>query len=144
MAPLNLELPPFNFPKPLALITEEIKYNNAVYVTKSLALWELKDIPCANVPTFDDAMKCHTRDALVYNKLNQQSHLLKQFLPTLKTNMKTIFASIKTIKSHQEFPRLFTKFGLGQNHFLKNVKNGKRAGWRLTLTGNINSGLMMI
>lgn len=42
--PLNLELAPFNFPKPLVCIQEEIHYNNPVYVTKSLALWELKDL----------------------------------------------------------------------------------------------------
>ncbi|MGE0009782.1 MAG: class I SAM-dependent methyltransferase [Candidatus Babeliales bacterium] len=42
--PLNLEISPFNFPKPLALITEEIKYTNIVYITKSLALWKLEDL----------------------------------------------------------------------------------------------------
>lgn len=40
----NLELKPFNFPKPLHVITEGCAQNEGLYKDKSLALWELKDI----------------------------------------------------------------------------------------------------
>ena len=41
---LNLELPPFNFPKPLKLINENCTEGNGHYADKSLGLWFLKDI----------------------------------------------------------------------------------------------------
>lgn len=83
--PLNLELPPFNFPKPLVMITEEIHYNNPVYVTKSLALWKLENLNDQNTslpqnnrsfsavtPEFDDAMICHERDLAAYNTISKE------------------------------------------------------------------------
>lgn len=42
---LNLELPPFNFPKPLKMINENCTEGNGNYGDKSLGLWLLKDIP---------------------------------------------------------------------------------------------------
>ena len=41
--PLNLQRPPFNFPKPLVLIKEECKHDKR-YPDKSLGLWKIKDI----------------------------------------------------------------------------------------------------
>ncbi|PKL52495.1 MAG: hypothetical protein CVV37_00920 [Nitrospira bacterium HGW-Nitrospira-1] len=41
---LNLELPPFNFPKPLKLINEKCTEENDQYTDKSLGLWRLEDI----------------------------------------------------------------------------------------------------
>ena len=41
---LNLELPPFNFPKPLKLINENCTEENNQYTDKCLALWRLEDI----------------------------------------------------------------------------------------------------
>lgn len=41
---LNLELPPFNFPKPLKLINEKCTEENNQYTDKSLGLWRLEDI----------------------------------------------------------------------------------------------------
>lgn len=43
--PINLELPPFNFPQPVAFITEELPTSNPVHATKTLAVWEIKDLP---------------------------------------------------------------------------------------------------
>lgn len=40
--PLNLQLPPFNFPKPLRLINE--KCTHYCYENKSLGLWKIEDI----------------------------------------------------------------------------------------------------
>ncbi len=40
---LNLQKPPFNFPKPLALINEGCKHDKR-YPDKSLGLWKLEDI----------------------------------------------------------------------------------------------------
>jgi len=42
--PLNLEMPPFNFPKPLKLINEKCSENNNQYTDKSLGLWRLDEI----------------------------------------------------------------------------------------------------
>ncbi|HJD55966.1 MAG TPA: class I SAM-dependent methyltransferase [Rickettsia endosymbiont of Pyrocoelia pectoralis] len=42
--PLNMELAPFNFPKPLLLINEDCTEENGKYSDKSLGLWKLKDI----------------------------------------------------------------------------------------------------
>ena len=41
---LNLELPPFNFPKPLRLINENCTERDGQYSDKSLGLWHLNDI----------------------------------------------------------------------------------------------------
>ena len=38
--PLNLEIPPFNFPKPTKIIVEECSENEGKYADKSLGLWE--------------------------------------------------------------------------------------------------------
>lgn len=42
--PLNLQLAPFNFPKPIAIINEHCTESNGRYADKSLALWRLDDI----------------------------------------------------------------------------------------------------
>ena len=42
--PLNLEMPPFNFPKPLKLINEKCTEDNNQYTDKSLGLWRLDEI----------------------------------------------------------------------------------------------------
>lgn len=42
--PLNLEMPPFNFPKPLKLINEKCSEDNNQYTDKSLGLWRLDEI----------------------------------------------------------------------------------------------------
>lgn len=41
---LNMELPPFNFPKPLMVINENCTEGNGNYTDKSLGLWLLNDI----------------------------------------------------------------------------------------------------
>lgn len=43
--PLNLMAPPFNFPQPLAIIEEGCTERKGKYWDKSLALWNLSDIP---------------------------------------------------------------------------------------------------
>jgi SAM-dependent methyltransferase len=42
--PLNLEMPPFNFPKPLKLINEKCTEDNNQYTDKSLGMWRLDQI----------------------------------------------------------------------------------------------------
>lgn len=42
--PLNLELAPFNFPRPLEIIKEGCSECNGSYMDKSLGLWKLDDI----------------------------------------------------------------------------------------------------
>ncbi len=42
--PLNLELPPFNFPPPQDLLIEGCLQNGKMYEDKSLGLWDLKKI----------------------------------------------------------------------------------------------------
>ncbi len=42
--PINLQLPPFNFPKPIELICEQCTEANDKYSDKSLGLWKLEDI----------------------------------------------------------------------------------------------------
>ncbi|HEX7294295.1 MAG TPA: class I SAM-dependent methyltransferase [Pyrinomonadaceae bacterium] len=42
--PLNLQLPPFNFPPPRKLISEKDSQQEALYYNKSLGLWELADL----------------------------------------------------------------------------------------------------
>lgn len=42
--PLNLELPPFNFPPPLKLINENCTEENSQFTDKHLGLWRLEDI----------------------------------------------------------------------------------------------------
>lgn len=41
---LNLQIEPFNFPKPINIITEGCKQNDGLYQDKSLALWRLNDL----------------------------------------------------------------------------------------------------
>jgi len=43
--PLNLNLPPFNFPKPIKLINEKCTENNGIYKDKTLGLWKVETIP---------------------------------------------------------------------------------------------------
>jgi hypothetical protein len=42
--PLNLELPPFNFPKPVKLINEQCTEGNGEYTDKHLGLWFLDEV----------------------------------------------------------------------------------------------------
>jgi hypothetical protein len=42
--PLNLLLPPFNFPKPITIIIEGCTEANQQFFDKSLALWKLNDV----------------------------------------------------------------------------------------------------
>ena len=42
--PLNLEVPPFNFPSPLDSIREHCTEGGGLYADKSLALWRVSDI----------------------------------------------------------------------------------------------------
>lgn len=44
--PINLQEPPFSFPKPLSLIDEKCNESGGDYSDKHLGLWELKDIRC--------------------------------------------------------------------------------------------------
>ncbi|HEV8487432.1 MAG TPA: class I SAM-dependent methyltransferase [Blastocatellia bacterium] len=41
---INLEIAPFNFPKPIALIDEKCTHTGGIYADKRLALWRLGDI----------------------------------------------------------------------------------------------------
>jgi hypothetical protein len=43
--PLNLELPPFHLPRPLALLNERCPEQGDLYADKSLGLWRLRDLP---------------------------------------------------------------------------------------------------
>lgn len=43
--PLNLQLPPYNFPAPLELINEHCTEKNGRYPDKSLGLWRVADLP---------------------------------------------------------------------------------------------------
>ncbi len=43
--PINLELEPFNFPKPLYLINEKCMEEGGEFADKSLALWRVADLP---------------------------------------------------------------------------------------------------
>jgi glycosyltransferase involved in cell wall biosynthesis len=42
--PLNLQLPPFNFPRPLRIIDEKCTENGGQYADKSLGLWRIDDL----------------------------------------------------------------------------------------------------
>lgn len=42
--PLNLQLPPFNFPEPVRLINEESNEKNGLYMDKSLGLWKISGL----------------------------------------------------------------------------------------------------
>lgn len=43
--PLNLSLPPFQFPQPIATINEKCTENNDIYRDKCLGLWVFEDLP---------------------------------------------------------------------------------------------------
>lgn len=43
--PLNLQLPPFNFPLPLEIVNEGCTEDNGKYTDKSLILWDIQTIP---------------------------------------------------------------------------------------------------
>jgi hypothetical protein len=42
--PINLELPPFKFPNPIAVINEGCSEEGGKYANKCLGLWQLKDV----------------------------------------------------------------------------------------------------
>jgi len=46
--PLNLQLPPFNFPDPIRSINERYLEYEKIYQDKSLALWRIEDISVRN------------------------------------------------------------------------------------------------
>jgi len=43
--PINLNLPPFNFPPPIKIINEEFTFYGKDYSDKSLGLWEINTLP---------------------------------------------------------------------------------------------------
>lgn len=43
--PLNLQLPPFNFPRPIRLINEHCSEDDNAYTDKSLGLWRISELP---------------------------------------------------------------------------------------------------
>lgn len=49
--PLNLELAPFNFPKPIRIINEGCLEDGGKFADKSLGLWRLEDLVLKNEPT---------------------------------------------------------------------------------------------
>lgn len=48
--PLNLTLPPFNFPQPIEVIIEGCTENEGRYADKSLMLWRISDLPTVDRP----------------------------------------------------------------------------------------------
>ena len=42
--PINLQAAPFNFPQPIALISEKWRNNTGAYADKSLGLWRISDL----------------------------------------------------------------------------------------------------
>jgi hypothetical protein len=47
--PINLEIAPFHFPKPIRLINEECMENRALYRDKSLGLWRIEELKDLNI-----------------------------------------------------------------------------------------------
>lgn len=47
---INLELPPFNFPKPILIINEKCTENDGAFEDKSMALWEIDKIELPPIP----------------------------------------------------------------------------------------------
>lgn len=43
--PLNLQLPPFNFPTPVTLIDERCHHTDGIYSDKRIGVWRFQDIP---------------------------------------------------------------------------------------------------
>ena len=43
--PINLELAPYNFPKPIEVINEGCTEDEGKYVDKSLILWKISELP---------------------------------------------------------------------------------------------------
>jgi hypothetical protein len=43
--PLNLELPPFSFSRPLELILEQCTEQDGAFADKALGLWRVRDLP---------------------------------------------------------------------------------------------------
>lgn len=46
--PLNLEIPPYNFPKPVEIVNEGCTEDEGRYTDKSLILWEVSKLPDFN------------------------------------------------------------------------------------------------
>ena len=44
---INLEIQPFNFPRPIGLIDEKCSHSGGIYADKHLALWRLADLTVA-------------------------------------------------------------------------------------------------
>jgi hypothetical protein len=43
--PINLQLPPFNFPEPIQIINENFTLKDGAYRDKSLGVWRISDLP---------------------------------------------------------------------------------------------------
>lgn len=43
--PINLEVPPFSFPKPIEIVVEQCTEHDGAFADKSLALWRASDLP---------------------------------------------------------------------------------------------------
>ncbi len=43
--PVNLEIPPFSFPRPLELLSEECTEQDGAFADKALGLWSVRDLP---------------------------------------------------------------------------------------------------
>ena len=48
--PLNLQRPPFSFPRPLALVDEQCHHTGGIYADKRLGLWRFNDLAPALAP----------------------------------------------------------------------------------------------
>jgi hypothetical protein len=46
--PMNLEMPPFSFPWPVELLSEQCTEQNGAFADKSLGLWRVRDLPNLN------------------------------------------------------------------------------------------------
>ncbi len=47
--PINLEVPPFSFPRPVELVVEQCTEQNGAFADKSLGLWRVRDLPDLSV-----------------------------------------------------------------------------------------------
>jgi hypothetical protein len=43
--PINLETPPFSFPRPVELVREQCTEQNGAFADKALGLWRVRDLP---------------------------------------------------------------------------------------------------
>jgi hypothetical protein len=43
--PINVETPPFSFPRPVELLREQCTEQNGAFADKALGLWRVRDLP---------------------------------------------------------------------------------------------------